>query len=105
MRIVLPWLTRTSRRCHASIRPRQDREFGSVFREPLGSSAVALGHEHTDKLLILVAILEVAAATEHQRLVNSSLESVMALLGISILMGPAGVDGMSFQAIVGQQGG
>jgi hypothetical protein len=28
----------------------------------------------------------------------------MALLGISILMGLAGVDGLSFQAIVGQQG-
>ena len=28
----------------------------------------------------------------------------MALLGVSILMGLAGVDGLSFQAVVGQQG-
>ena len=29
---------------------------------------------------------------------------VMVLLGVSILMGLAGVDGLSFQAVVGQQG-
>src|SRR5208337_4350877 len=49
-------------------------------------------------------VFEVAAAAKHQRLIDGGLESVMALLGISILMGLAGVDGLSFQAIVGQQG-
>ena len=49
-------------------------------------------------------ILEVAAAAEHQRLIDGGLESVMALLGISILMGLAGVDGLGLQAVVGQQG-
>ncbi len=53
---------------------------------------------------VVLSILEVAAAAEHQRLIDGSLESVMALLGVSILMGLAGVDGLSFQAVVGQQG-
>ena len=55
-------------------------------------------------MLVLRSILKVAATAEHQRLIDGGLESVMALLGISILMGLAGVDGLSFQAIVGQQG-
>ncbi len=53
---------------------------------------------------VVRSFLEVAAAAEHQRLIDSGLESVMALFGISILMGLADVDGLSFQAVVGQQG-
>jgi hypothetical protein len=79
-------------------------QFCSVLPEPLGLSAIAPYHELTDELLISHSILEVAAAAEHQHLINSRLESVMALLGISILMGLTGVDGLSFQAIVRQQG-
>jgi hypothetical protein len=82
----------------------QDSQFGSILPESLGPSAVALGYEHTEDLFIFRSILEVAAAAEHQRLIDSGLESVMALFGISILMGLTGVDGLSFQAIVGQQG-
>jgi hypothetical protein len=63
-----------------------------------------LDHDLAEELLVHLSIVEVAAAAEHQRLIDGGLESVMALLGISILMGLAGVDGLSLQAIVGQQG-
>ena len=63
-----------------------------------------MGLEFAKEPFVVLSILEIAAATEHQRLIDGSLESVMALLGVSILMGLAGVDGLSFQAVVGQQG-
>jgi hypothetical protein len=85
--------------------PREETaQFRSVLPKPLGPSAIALGHDLAEESLVFRSILEVAAAAEHERLIDSGLESVMALFGISILMGLAGVDGLSFQAIVGQQG-
>ena len=63
-----------------------------------------MGLEFAKEPFVVRSILEVAAAAEHQRLIDGSLESVMALLGVSILMGLAGVDGLSFQAVVGQEG-
>ena len=63
-----------------------------------------MGLEFAKEPFVVLSILEIAAAAEHQRLIDGRLESVMALLGVSILMGLAGVDGLSFQAVVGQQG-
>ena len=63
-----------------------------------------MGQHFAQKPFVVLSIFEVAAAAEHQRLFHGSLEAVMALLDVSILMGFAGVDGLSFQAIVGQQG-
>ena len=63
-----------------------------------------MGQDFAQKPFVVLSIFEVAAAAEHQRLFHGSLEAVMALLDVSILMGFAGVDGLSFQAIVGQQG-
>src|ERR1700677_950976 len=82
----------------------QTSQFGSVLGEPLGPSAVALDIKLAEEPFILRSALKVAATAEHQRLIDGGLESVIALLDISILMGLAGVDGLSFQAIVGQQG-
>ena len=54
--------------------------------------------------LVLCSIVEVAAARGASApLIDSSLESVMALFSISVLMGLAGIDGLSLQAIVSQQ--
>ena len=72
--------------------------------EPLGPAAVPLGEERAEEPLVGRPVVEVAAAAEHQRLIDGGLESVMALLGISILVGLAGADGLRRQAVVGQQG-
>ena len=72
-------------------------------RQTARSVRCCVGLEFAKEPFVVRSILEIAAATEHQRLIDGSLESVMALLGVSILMGLAGVDGLSFQAVVGQQ--
>ncbi len=59
-----------------------------------------MGLEFAKEPFVVLLILEVAAAAEHQRLIDGSLESVMALLDVSILMSLAGVDGLSLQAVV-----
>ena len=105
MRIVLPWVTRAWHRRHASTRragrpPSADRSSPNRSVRPL----LRWARSSAEEPFVVRSILEVAAAAEHQRLIDGSLESVMALLGVSILMGLAGVDGLSFQAVVGQQG-
>ena len=77
---------------------------GMVLAKPLRPCAVTPGKQLAKEPFIVRPVFEVAAAAKHQRLIDGGLESVMALLGISILMGLAGVDGLSFQAIVGQRG-
>ena len=77
---------------------------GSILAEPLGPCVVAPGQQLAEEPFVVRLVLEIAAAAEHQRLIDGGLESVMALLDISILMGLADVDGLSLQAIVGQQG-
>ena len=72
--------------------------------EPLGTAAVPLSEELAEKLLIGRSVVEVAAAAQHEGLINSLFESVMAVFDISILVCLAGVDGLRFQAIVSQQG-
>ena len=57
--------------------------------ESLSPPTVALSAKFPQELLVTSSMVELAAAAEQQRLIDGGLESVMALLGISILMGLA----------------
>jgi len=71
--------------------------------ESLSPPTVALNAKFPEELLVAGTSTELAAAAEHQRLIDGGLESVMALLDISILVGLPGRDGLGFQAVVSQQ--
>jgi len=104
-RIVLPWVTRTLRRCQASDAPRGESvQQGPLLSKPLGTSAVSLGEDVTEKLLVGLSVVEIAAAAQHEGLIDGLFESVMALLDISVLISFAGLDGLRLQVVVGQQG-
>jgi hypothetical protein len=79
-------------------------QVGSFGSEPFGTAAVSPDEELAEELLIGRSVVEVAAAAQHQGLSDRLFESVMALFGISVLVRLTGVDGLSSQAIVGQQG-
>jgi hypothetical protein len=53
--------------------------------------------------LIVASAGEIAAASEHQGLVDGLLEAVMTLLDIAILVGLAGLDRLALEAIMGEQ--
>ena len=91
MRIVLPWATPAGHRRHASTRRAGRPPSADRSSPPAGLSGVASGQQLAEEPFGALPILEVAAAAEHQRQIDGSLESVMALLGVSILMGLAGV--------------
>ena len=62
--------------------------------EPLGTAAVSLGEGRAEESLVGRSVVEVAAAPQHEGLIDGLFESVMALLGISVLVGLAGLDGL-----------
>ena len=51
-----------------------------------------------------ILVGEVTAAAQHQGLVQSPLELAVALLGVTVLVALAGLDGLGRQAVVAQQG-
>src|SRR5580658_1456844 len=62
--------------------------------EPPGPAAIALVEDLAEEPLVGRSVLEVAAVPQHEGLVHRGFESVMALLGISILMRLTGIDGL-----------
>ena len=105
-RIVLPWVTRT----RPPSSPGVDAPAGEISAAGRSSAnrsvrpLFRLAKSLSEEPLVGRPVVEVAAAAQHQGLIDRLLESVMALFGISVLVGLAGVDGLSHQAVVGQQG-
>jgi hypothetical protein len=73
----------------------------------LGQASLPTGIELVKQLpqecLVSVPTGEIPAAPQHQRLIQSPLELMMALLHITILMTLAGLDGLGLQTVVLQQ--
>ena len=66
---------------------------------------VAPGDHLPDEVGVVVGGVEVAAAPEHQRLVDGILEAVVFLLGDAVFMALAVIDAGGAEAVVVQQGG
>jgi hypothetical protein len=64
---------------------------------------IASGHELLEKQLIVASAGEIAAASEHQGLVDGLFEAVMTLLDVAILVGLSRLDRLAFEAIMREQ--
>ena len=82
---------------------RQRREHGPFFMETLLSVGIASGHELLEERLIVASAGEIAAAPQHQGLVDGLLEAVVALLDVAILVGLPRLDRLTFEAIMREQ--
>ncbi len=82
---------------------RQGRQDGQLFMETLLSVGVAPGHEPLEERLIVASIGEIAAAPEHQGLVDGLLEEVMTLFDVTILVGLSRLDRLTFEPVMGEQ--
>lgn len=82
---------------------RQGRQDGHLFMETLLSVGVPPGHELLEEPLIVGPAGEIAAAPEHQGLVDGLLEAVMALLDVAILVGLTRLDRLAFEPVMGEQ--
>jgi hypothetical protein len=78
----------------------QQRHFLRQARAPPG---VELAEELLHERPVRGAAGEIAAAPQHQRLVEGTLELVVALLGIAVLVGLARLDGLPLEPVVLQQ--
>jgi len=76
---------------------------GQLFDQADLPSGIGLLEPLLQKPLIGVPAGEVPAAPQHQRLVQGSLELTMALLGVTVLMALARLDGLGLQTVVVQQ--
>lgn len=82
---------------------RQRTQRGQFFREPLLPPRVAGVDQLTQKALVLLAIGEVAAAAQVQRLVHRVLEVPVRRLGVAVLVRLADVGPLAFENIVLQE--
>jgi hypothetical protein len=79
---------------------RQGGQDGHLLTETLLSVRIASGHEPLEERLIVASIGEIAAASEHQGLVDGLLEAVMTLLDVAILVGLPGLDRLAFELVM-----
>jgi hypothetical protein len=82
---------------------RQRRQDGHLLMKTLLSVGIASGHELLEEQLIVGSAGEIAAAPEHQGLVDGLLEAVMTLLDVAILVGLSRLDRLAFEAIMREQ--
>jgi hypothetical protein len=82
---------------------RQGRQHGHFFSETLLSVGIASGHELLEEPLIVASAGEIAAASEHQGLVDGLLETVMTLLDVTILVGLSRLDRLAFELVMREQ--
>jgi hypothetical protein len=82
---------------------RQGRQHGHFFTKTLLSSGIAAGHELLEEQLIVASAGEIAAASEHQGLVDGLLEAVMTLLDVTILVGLPRPDRLAFEPVMFEQ--
>jgi hypothetical protein len=82
---------------------RQRPQQGQLLFQPLHAPLVALREQLTHERLVVAAARKIAAATQHQGLVEGTFKLVMALLHVAVLVRPRRVDGLALQAVVVQQ--
>ena len=83
---------------------RQPSEQRQLFRQSRLPVRVELLEQPPQERLVGHSTDEVAAAPQQQRLLQRSLELVVALFGVAVLVGVAGLDGLALQSVVPQQG-
>ena len=83
---------------------RQRPQDGHLFRQARLPPGVEPGPQLPQKGPVAVAVGEVAAATQHQGLIQGPLELAVALLDIAVLVGLARLDRLPLQAVMPQQG-
>jgi hypothetical protein len=79
---------------------RQGRQDGHLLMRTLLSVGVATGHELLEEQLIVASAGEIAAASEHQGLVDGLLEAVVTLLDVAILVGLSRLDRLAFEPVM-----
>jgi hypothetical protein len=82
---------------------RQRPQHGQFFFQPVNAPLVALREQLTHERLVVVAARKIAAAAQHQGLVEGPFELAMALFHVAVLVRPRRVDGLALQAVVPQQ--
>ena len=82
---------------------RQRRQDGHLLMETLLSIGIAPGHQLLEEQLIVASAGEIAAASEHQGLVDGLLEAVMTLLDVAILVGLSRLDRPAFEPVMREQ--
>ena len=82
---------------------RQRPQQRQLFRETSTPTRVALLEPLPQERLVGRAADEIATATQHQRLIQCSLELAMALLHIAVLVPLARLDGLGLQAVMREQ--
>ena len=92
-----------SRRAIPSRRAGSDDSTGHFLMKALPSIGIASGHELLEEQLIVASAGEIAAASEHQGLVDGLLEAVMTLLEVAILVGLSRLDRLAFEPVMGEQ--
>jgi hypothetical protein len=88
---------------HLQPASRQGRQHGHFLTKSLLSVGIASGHELLEKQLIIASAGEITAASEHQGLIDSLLETVMTLLDISVLVGLPRLDRLALELVMRQQ--
>ncbi len=88
---------------HLQSARRQGQQHGHLFSETLLSVGIATGHELLEEQLIVASAGEIAAASEHQGLVDGLLEAVMTLLDVAILVGLSRLDRLAFELVMREQ--
>jgi hypothetical protein len=84
-------------------RRRQGPQGGPVLGQPGPAAGVEPVEHMPQERLVVGPAGEVAAAPEHQGLVDGPLEPVVALLDVPVLVRPAGPDGLPVEAVVPEQ--
>jgi hypothetical protein len=84
-------------------RRRQRPQPWQLLVEALLPALVELAEQAAQEAVVLRAAVEVAAAAQHEGLVQGALEAVVALLAVAVLVGLPHVDGLAGQPVVAQQ--
>lgn len=88
---------------HLQPASRQGRQHDPLLMKTLLSIGIASGHELLEERLIVASAGEIAAASEHQGLVDGLLEAVMTLLDVAILVGLSRLDRQTFEVVMREQ--
>jgi hypothetical protein len=83
---------------------RQRPQHGQLLRQPCLPALIPLGEQLPQERFVGRPAGEIAAAAQHQRLVQRPLELAVALLHVAVLVRLRRVDGLALQAVVPQQG-
>lgn len=88
---------------HLQPASRQGRQDVHLLTKTLLSVGIASGHEPLEEQRIVASAGEIAAASEHQSLIDGLFEAVMTLFNVAILIGLSRLDRLSFEPVMGEQ--